>query len=175
VHERGSVLPFVALIVVATGGLVLGLGRVGADAVARTRASTAADAAALAGAAEGREAAEQLAAANGGRLVDWIADGTEVEVTVRVGAAEAVARARRLSGTAVAATAGSRRSIGGNEGACLPATAVRGGCAAPAIPYTSTRGVRAATDEHDGSGSGQPPAPTRLRLPGGARPGGPGP
>ena len=102
-HERGSILPLVALVVLATGGLVVGLGRLGADAVARTRASAAADAAALAGAAEGRDAAVDLARANGGRLVAYAADGEDVEVVVRVAGAEAIARARRGPPPAAAA------------------------------------------------------------------------
>ncbi|MDP8987844.1 MAG: helicase, partial [Actinomycetota bacterium] len=53
--QRGSVSPLVAVLVVATGGLCVGLGRLGGELVAAARARTAADAAALAGAAEGEE------------------------------------------------------------------------------------------------------------------------
>ena len=55
----------------------------------RARARTAADAAALAGAAEGEAAARRLAAANGGRLVEFRREGDEVVVRVRVGVAAA--------------------------------------------------------------------------------------
>jgi hypothetical protein len=85
--------PLVALLVVAVGGLCLGLGRLAGTANAAAEAQTAADAAALAAAAEGPDAAGQLAAANGARLVRVTVDGDEVEVVTRVGAVEAVARA----------------------------------------------------------------------------------
>ena len=91
--ERGSVVPLAAVLAVAIGGLVIGVGRVGVEVVTTSRASSAADAAALAGAADGRQAAERLAAANGAVLVTFEAEGREVQVTVRVGGAEAVARA----------------------------------------------------------------------------------
>lgn len=92
-NERGSVLPLVALLVVCIGGLCLALGRLGGDANAAARAQTAADAAALAAAAEGEPAAKELAVANGARLLRVSVDGDEVEVVVRVGDVEAVARA----------------------------------------------------------------------------------
>lgn len=92
-RERGSVLPLVAVVLVMAGALCLGLGRLGGQVTAAGQARTAADAAALAGAADGRGAAESLARANGGRLVDYDEDGGEVQVRVRVGRAEATARA----------------------------------------------------------------------------------
>lgn len=92
--ERGQVTPFVVLLVLAAGGLLVGLGRLGSDAVDAGRARTAADAAALAGAGGGRDAAEAVADANGGDVVAYASDGGgEVEVRVRVGRATAVARA----------------------------------------------------------------------------------
>jgi hypothetical protein len=100
-----------ALLVVAVGGLSLGLGRLGGDAVAAARAQTAADAAALAGAAAGEEAARRMAAANGGELLVFTPDGTDVEVRARVGGAEAVARARRSGGLG-----GSTGGVGGAVG-----------------------------------------------------------
>lgn len=93
---RGSVAPLVALLMVCAGGLALGLGRMGAVAVARAQARTAADAAALAGAAEGQEGADDVAAANGADLVAYQVEGAEVQVTVEVGPARATARARRV-------------------------------------------------------------------------------
>jgi putative Flp pilus-assembly TadE/G-like protein len=96
--ERGSATPLIALLVLAVGGAVVLLGRVGGAAVDRASARTAADAAALAGAAEGRGAADGVAAADGGRIVSYRQAGTETEVRVRVGQASALARARRESG-----------------------------------------------------------------------------
>ena len=96
-HERGSTTPLLALLVVAVGGLCLGLGHLGARANAAARAQTAADAAALAGAADGLGAARRLAEANGAEVVELRSedDGTAVQVIVRVQGVEAVARAVR--------------------------------------------------------------------------------
>lgn len=93
--ERGSVTPLVALVVLAVGGLCMGLGRLGGDAVAAARARTAADAAALAGAADGEDAARSLAEANGAVLVEFRVEGSEVQVRARVSDAVADARAAR--------------------------------------------------------------------------------
>ncbi len=98
--QRGSVLPLVALLIVAAGGLCVGLGRLGGDAVQSARARTAADAAALAGAAEGEDLARDVADDNGAVLVAFVQDGLDVEVRARVGDAEAVARATRTAGGA---------------------------------------------------------------------------
>lgn len=106
--ERGSIAPLVAVLVVATGGLCLGLGRLGGEAVAAARARTAADAAALAGAAGGEGTARALAEANGGELVDFTEEGAEVQVRARVDGSEAVARAQRV---------GARATAGGVAGA----------------------------------------------------------
>jgi zinc D-Ala-D-Ala carboxypeptidase len=92
-RERGSVLPLVALLVVATGGLCLALGRLGGEAVAAGRARTAADAAALAGAAEGEAAARAAAAANGAVLVGSRRNGAAFLVEVRLAGETARARA----------------------------------------------------------------------------------
>ncbi|HEV2768408.1 MAG TPA: M15 family metallopeptidase [Acidimicrobiales bacterium] len=91
-----------AVLVMATGGLCLGLGRLGGQAVAAARGRTAADAAALAGAAEGEETARAVAEANGGALVDFTEEGAEVQVRVRVGGSDAVARAERVGAAASA-------------------------------------------------------------------------
>ncbi len=98
--QRGSVLPLVALLIVAAGGLCVGLGRLGGDAVQAAQARTAADAAALAGAAEGEGVARDVADDNGAVLVAFVQDGLDVEVRARVGDAEAVARATRTAGGA---------------------------------------------------------------------------
>jgi hypothetical protein len=96
-HERGQVLPLVALLVVLAGVACLGLGRIGGAAVARAQAVTAADAAALAGAADGRAAALDAAAWNGGHLVTFEELGTDVRVRVELRGARASARARRAA------------------------------------------------------------------------------
>ena len=97
--QRGSVLPIVALVTLAIGGLAVGVGRVGADVVVAARARAAADAAALAGAADGERAARQLAEVNGGRLRRYEAHGDEVQVEVSVGSALVTARAERSTVT----------------------------------------------------------------------------
>ena len=74
--------------------LALGVVRVGEVVTDRARAHTAADSAALAGASGGRSAAVEIATDNGGELVGFVRQGSEVEVTVRVRGVEAVARAR---------------------------------------------------------------------------------
>jgi hypothetical protein len=81
------VLVAMALTAVA---LVARLG-VAADDAARAR--TAADAAALAGAIDGRRTAAEIAAANGGELLEFVRQGSVVEVVVGVNAARARARA----------------------------------------------------------------------------------
>lgn len=88
-------LPLVALIMVLVGFAGLGLGRFGEAAVSRARARTAADAAALAGAAEGKDAARVMARANGASLVDYDEDDKTARVRVRLGRAEATAKAER--------------------------------------------------------------------------------
>ena len=93
--ERGSVLPLVALAMVMAGGGALLLGRLGEGAVSRASARAAADAAALAGAAEGEEVAREVAAANGATVVKYETMGKDTRVTVRLGSAEAVGRARQ--------------------------------------------------------------------------------
>ncbi len=104
-RERGSVLPLVALLAVAVGGLCLGLGRFGGEAVTAGRARTAADAAALAGAAEGERAARAMARANGAELVEAEEDGAAFVARVRLGGEEATARAE-----------GRRAPLGGSGG-----------------------------------------------------------
>ncbi|MFN2503325.1 MAG: M15 family metallopeptidase [Acidimicrobiales bacterium] len=93
--ERGSVTPLVALAMVAAGGTSVLLGRLGEAGVARAGARTAADAAALAGVADGEEAAREVASANGATVLDYQVMGSDTRVVVRLGSAEASARARR--------------------------------------------------------------------------------
>src|SRR5438445_3346491 len=109
-HERGSALPLLALVILLAGGAAVVLGRSGGAALDRARARTTADAAALAGAAEGRDAAVAVAAADGGRLTAYEELGDDRRVTVVVGRARAVARARPHHG---AAGRGAAASTGG--------------------------------------------------------------
>jgi hypothetical protein len=130
------VVPLAALLAVAVGGLVVGLGRVGVEVVTASRASAAADAAALAGAAEGREAAERLATANGGVLVAYASEGREVQVAVRVGEAEAVARATAVEPPAAVGLGGltseMRAALAAAEAALGRAVPVTSGWRSPA-------------------------------------------
>jgi hypothetical protein len=92
--ERGQALPLVLVIMAAAMGTALLLGELGSRALAESRAQTAADAAALAGAAEGPEAAAELARVNGSATTDVEGTVGDATVTVRVGEADAVARAQ---------------------------------------------------------------------------------
>lgn len=83
------------LLLAVAAVVVIIIARLGTAADEAAQARTAADAAALAGAAQGFAAAAELAEANGAALVDYAAFGNQVEVRVRVGSAEAVARAER--------------------------------------------------------------------------------
>jgi hypothetical protein len=136
-RERGSVLPLVALLVVATGGLCLVLGRLGGEAVAAARARTAADAAALAGAAEGEAAARTVARANGAELVHGDQDGSAFVAEVRLAGETATARAEgeipRIAG-------------GAGWGPVVPelAAALRRAEAVLGVPVPVTSGFRSA-------------------------------
>ena|SRR5437879_3230279 len=110
--QCGSLTPLLAVIVLAAGGAALLLGRLGSAAVASAHARTAADAAALAGAAEGRPAAESVAAANGGRLVEYRSSGLVTSVVVAVGPARARATAERSHGRAPRLDGGVGRPLG---------------------------------------------------------------
>jgi hypothetical protein len=93
--DAGQALPFAALGVALTVGVLIVLGQVGGLLASSAAARTAADAAALAGAAQGEAAARSIAIANGAELVSYEDHGGTAEVTVRVGRAEATARAER--------------------------------------------------------------------------------
>lgn len=92
-HDKGQVLPVVAVCLAMVVGLVVIVGTVGQVLDERARARTAADAAALAGAAGGSAAAEEVAVENGAVLEEYVALGSDVLVRVRVGRARADARA----------------------------------------------------------------------------------
>jgi hypothetical protein len=94
--DRGQAMPLAAAMVALATVTMLALAPVGAALDRRTRARTSADAAALAGAAEGEGAARRLAEANGGRLVDFEADGDRVVVEVQVGDVSAYASAQAI-------------------------------------------------------------------------------
>ena len=92
--ERGQALPLVLVIMAAAVGAMLLVGGLGRRAVEGAQAQTAADAAALAGAVEGPPAAEELARLNGSPSADVTGAVGDATVTVRVGGADAVARAQ---------------------------------------------------------------------------------
>jgi hypothetical protein len=139
--ERGQALPLVTLAVIVCCSLALVLADLGGAAVARARARTAADAAALAGAAEGRPVAAEVAAANGGHLREFRAQGGVVEVVVDVGPARARARAEAIGGgAAVTAGAGDRDQL---APAMLAALARADQLLGRPVPVTSGRRSRA--------------------------------
>ena len=128
--EAGQTLPLVALMIVVAGGAMLLLGSLGGAAVSRAQAQTAADAAALAGVLDGPAEASSVAAANGGRLVQFEERGGQAFVRVEVGRATATARARRGS-------AGSGRS-----GVRAGRTAPTPGGLAPALQLALAQAAR---------------------------------
>ncbi len=132
--EGGQILPLMAVVIVLAGVLCLAVGRVGAAAVARAQAVTAADAAALAGVAEGRGAAASAAHWNGGRLVSYEELGTDVRVRVELGGARATARARPAS---LAGSVGAGSSEEGLAPAMRVALARAGALLGTPVPVTS--------------------------------------
>ncbi|CAN5855482.1 hypothetical protein BH24ACT3_BH24ACT3_10040 [soil metagenome] len=139
------------MVVLVAGIAALFDGALGAGAVTRAKVRTAADAAALAGAAHGRTAAEDLAVANGGELVRWLADGAEVEVTVRLDGAEAVARAERVGphgapGTGGPAAPGGSAGTGGLTPGMVAALARAEQLLGGPVPITSGWRSRAAQE-----------------------------
>lgn len=94
-RERGQASVLIVGVVAVAVVLLLALVPVARAVADKTRARSAADAAALAGAAEGEAVAREVADDNGARLLRWWAEGEDVWVEVQVGAARAVARARR--------------------------------------------------------------------------------
>jgi hypothetical protein len=113
--DRGQVVPLAAAMLALIVAALVALVPAARALEDRARARTAADAAALAGAAEGEAAARRLAAANGGRLVEYRSDGASVAVRVQVGVAAARARAGRApclpAGAARAARCGTGWSV----------------------------------------------------------------
>lgn len=95
--ETGAVTVLVAAFVLLTSLLLVRIAGLGSGAASRARAQTAADAAALAGVVDGRTGADELASVNGGVVMDWRDEGEQVQVTVRVDDAVALARAERTS------------------------------------------------------------------------------
>jgi hypothetical protein len=92
--DKGQASPLLALLVVVAVVAALVVSELGATVTDRARARTAADAAALAGVAGGRVAAEAMAAADHGSLERFVVANGDTDVTVRVGRAQATARAR---------------------------------------------------------------------------------
>ena len=118
-EERGSAVPLIVLVVIVAGGAIVLLGRIGGAAVDRAAARTAADAAALAGAAEGHAAARAVAAADGGQVVSYRELGTDTEVRVQVGQAQALARAQRSAGGSPDALSPALRAVWARVGQLL--------------------------------------------------------
>ena len=94
-RDRGQAIVLLLAFVVVTVVLMIAVGHFSARLVDQQQAQLAADAAALAGVVGGRDAAERLAAANDGVLTDFVVDGHEVMVEVRVGNEWSQARATR--------------------------------------------------------------------------------
>ncbi len=90
-------LPLVAVVMTVAVGAALVVALVGGVVIDRSRARTAADAAALAAVSGGREQADRVARANGGEIRRYQEVGNVVEVTVRVGRADATARAQGMA------------------------------------------------------------------------------
>jgi sarcosine oxidase gamma subunit len=106
-RDAGQALPLMLAVVVLAVVVLVALVPLVQATHARAEARAAADAAALAGAAEGEASAREVAAANGGHLVDWRRSGPDVWVVVVVGDARAAAKARRGDDPATRATSGS--------------------------------------------------------------------
>lgn len=83
-----------ALVLAGVAGY--GLARLGATAARAAAAQAAADASALAGAEDGRAGAEVVAQRNGARLVSFLQDHLDVQVTIVRDGHTATARARWL-------------------------------------------------------------------------------
>ncbi len=94
-HERGAVLPLVALSLVFLLVAVAIIVGVADRATRRARAQSAADASALAGVADGRGAAVRFAALNGAELVSYEPGSNEVVVVVDFDGVRATAHAER--------------------------------------------------------------------------------
>lgn len=126
--ERGQVVPLLAVALVLSGVLAVGLVRVAVAASGRAAAQAAADAAALAGAAEGLAAAERVAADNGAAVVSYRSDDADVTVVVRRGRHRATATARwDATAAPVGRRPGQRASSSADPGRCQ------------SIPYTARR------------------------------------
>lgn len=93
VRERGSVLPIVVVVVLATAVSTMVLVGLAGRAVQAADAQTAADMAALAAVFEGRAGAADLAERNGAELVQYHSTSLDVHVVVALGGASAEASA----------------------------------------------------------------------------------
>jgi|APSaa5957512493_1039668.scaffolds.fasta_scaffold01338_3 uncharacterized membrane protein len=99
-NDRGQTLPLMALLVLLAVGLAILAAELGAVAVERAQARTAADAAALAAATDRvdpEKAAHLMATSNGATLESFRRDGFEVVIVVRVGRARATAKAQSVA------------------------------------------------------------------------------
>jgi hypothetical protein len=117
-RDRGQATPLAAAMVAVVLAAMVGLVPAARALADRAYARTAADAAALAGAVEGEAAARALAQENGGELLVFRRSGTEVVVRVRVGGADAYARARATGARSEAPAA---PPAGGDRAGLAPA------------------------------------------------------
>jgi len=92
--DEGQAFALLVVVMVLVSSVAIGLVHLGAGVADRARARTAADAAALAGARDGEDMAAQVARDNHGELRSYVSRDHRVEVTVRVGGAEATSRAQ---------------------------------------------------------------------------------
>lgn len=92
-RDAGQATPFVAVIIVCVAVTSMVVAHLGAGAITRVQARTAADAAALAAAIDGQAAGQRLASANGAHAATITIDGNDAHASVWVGDVEAQARA----------------------------------------------------------------------------------
>jgi hypothetical protein len=91
--DRGQATPLVIGVIAIAAASLIPIARLARAATDAAQARSAADAAALAGVVDGPAGARRGAAANDGTLVSFVRIGSDVVVTVSVGAATAKARA----------------------------------------------------------------------------------
>lgn len=91
--DAGQATPFVAIVIICVALTSMVIAHLGAGAVARVRARTAADAAALAAAIDGEAAGHRLATANGADAATITIAGPDAYAIVQFGGIAAQARA----------------------------------------------------------------------------------
>ena len=144
--DAGQATPLVAAMVAIVLAAMVALVPAARALADRAHARTAADAAALAGAVEGEGAARALAEVNGGELLSFRVQQGEAVVRVRVGSADAYARARAAGGGAAHGRGGVVGPGGDRAGlapAMLGALARADGLLGRAVPVASGLRTRA--------------------------------